>query len=364
MKKIFCLFLSFLICFVSAYAGENESEIYTLTLKEAIEMGLKDNPRLLSIEITKHSNKINLDAANINKTTYKNAIISTAAYEVAYIQKGYYADMYKMLMGLNDLEAKQVERKIAYDVTESYYNLKLSKSLLEVTENAYKLAKDNLSDVTKRYELGMIAKLDLENAKLSVESVKNTLDTYKRNYELAKENFKINIQLDGKNCDFNLPDSIEVSEFDVNADEDINKALETRYDVTALKENYRMAQLYFNYTKSLTANSAKYQTAYSDLITKEYNYTHNKKLIALSMKSTYYNALNAKDALTTAITSAEIAKQKYDIAKLKFDGGMITNSELTRALNDSLSENIKLENAKLTYKMATEKYYAETTIGL
>lgn len=364
MKKIFCLFLSLMLCFVSVYAEESKSETYTLTLKEAIDMGLKDNPKLLSIEITKHSNEINLDAANINKLTYKEAIISTAAYEVAYIQKGYYADMYKMLIGLNELEAEQVKRKIAYDVTESYYNLKLSESLCKVTEDAYNLAKSNLSDVTKRYELGMIAKLDLENAKLSVEAVKNTLDTYKRNYELAKENFKINISLDGKDCEFELPDSIEVSEFEVNADEDIKKALETRYDVTALKENYRMAQLYFNYTKALTPNSAKYQTAYSDLITKEYNYTHNKKLIALSMKSCYYNALNAKDSLSTAITSADIAKQRYDIAKLRFENGMITNSELTGALNDYLSENIKLENAKLTYKMATEKYYAETTIGL
>ena len=43
---------------------------------------------------------------------------------------------------------------------------------------------------------------------------------------------------------------------------------------------------------------------------------------------------------------------------------MITNTEFTQSLNDYLKENINLENAKLTYKMASEKYNSEISIGL
>ena len=134
--------------------------------------------------------------------------------------------------------------------------------------------------------------------------------------------------------------------------------------MNALKENYELAKLHFEYTKPLTANSANYQTSYSDLISKEYSYTNNQKLIALSIKNTYHSVLNAADSLKTAEKKAELSEKTYEIQKLKFDNGMITNTELTKAMNDSLTENINLENAKLKYKMAVEKYNAEITTGL
>jgi outer membrane protein TolC len=197
-----------------------------------------------------------------------------------------------------------------------------------------------------------------------VESVKNTLETYKRNLKTAEENLKINLQLDGEACELILSDGIEYSEVEFDTEADIINAMESRYDITALKENYNMAQLYFDCTKVLSAASANYQTAYSDLISKEYTYTNTKKLIALSIKN-YYNAiLNCADNLKLAEKKVDIAKQRYDINKIKFESGMITNTELTKSLNEYVSENISLENAKLSYKMAVEKYQAEITIGL
>lgn len=369
MKKICKLLVTSLLCFSCflncVYAEElSEPITYTLTLDEAIEMALTDNPQIKVLEIEQASNRINLLSAQLNKKNYKNFPVSVSNYDLMYIKNGYYVDMYNKLIELNPKKIELAKAQIKYNVTESYYNYKISVELCDIAKDAYELAKDNLDNVTKRYELGMIARIDLDNAALSVESVKNTYDTYVRNADIAKDNLKIQLQLDDKDCDFNLTNEIYYEEFSANADEDIKKAMDSRYDVSALKMNYQMAQKYFDYTEGLGESTAKYQSAYSDYVAKEHSYTNNSKLIALSIKNTYNNVLNCANSLAIAEKSADIAKQRYEINKVKFESGMITNSDLTQSLNEHLSENIKLENAKLSYKMAIEKYRAEISVGL
>ncbi|MBQ6998451.1 MAG: TolC family protein [Clostridia bacterium] len=369
MKKICKLLVTSLLCFSCflncAYAQEAVMpNTYTLTLDEAVNMALEDNPQIKVLEIEQESNRINLLSAQLTKKNYKNYPVSVSNYDLIYIKNGYYVDMYKMLIDLNPKKIEQAQAQIKYNVTESYYNYKIAETLCDIAADAYELAKENLDNVAKRYELGMIAQIDFENAKLSVDSVKNTYDTYVRNAGLAKDNLKIHLQLDDENCEFILTDDIDYEEFSANADEDIKKAMDSRCDVSALKMNYKMAQKYFDYTEGLGETTAKYHTAYSDFVAKEHSYTNNSKLIALSVKSCYNNVLNCADSLATAEKSADIARQRYDINKVKFESGMITNSELTQSLNEYLSENVKLENAKLNYKMAVEKYRAEISVGL
>lgn len=370
MKKICKLLVSSFLCFSCFFSTAFAHDIqlpntYTLTLDEAINMAFEDNPQIKVLEIEQESNRINLTAAKQTKKAYKNfSDVSVSNYELIYVKNGYYVDMYEMLIDLNPKKIEQAKEQIKYNVTESYYNYKIATALCDIAANAYELANENLDNVAKRYELGMIAQIDLDNAKLSVESVKNTYDTYMRNADIAKDNLKIQLQLNNEDCEFNLTDEIHYEEFSANAEEDIKKAMDSRYDVSALKMNYQMAHKYFDYTEGLGESVAKYHTAYSDLVSKEYSYTNNSKLIALSIKSCYNNVLNSADSLATAEKSADIAKQRYDINKVKFESGMITNSELTQSLNDYLSENIKLENAKLSYKMAVEKYRAEVSVGL
>ena len=43
---------------------------------------------------------------------------------------------------------------------------------------------------------------------------------------------------------------------------------------------------------------------------------------------------------------------------------MITNAQLTATMNSVFNAETELENAKLTYKLAVEKYGYEITIGL
>ncbi len=375
MKKKMNVFAAMLVCAGllcgTVFAAEDmptgtvqEPAVYTLSLSDAIERASKDHPQLIANEAEQESNRINLDAQQRTKRKYEKFTPSTSNYDVMYIKKGYYVHTYEMMMRLNEKKEQQIRSKIAYDVTQSYFNYKLACSLRDIAANAYDLALENYNNVKTRFDLGMIAELDLKNAQLSVDQCRNTLSSYERKCGLAKENLKFNLQLEDKECDFILTDDISCGEFSADLEKDLAAAYENRYDVNALKESYLLSEEYFEYTKPLSSATAKYQTAYSDYVTKGYEYNNNKKLIGLSVKNTYNSVLDAKDTLATAEKSTEIAKQTYEINKVKFENGMITNSDLTKSLNDYLSSNISLENAKLTYKLAVEKYAYEISIGL
>ena len=62
--------------------------------------------------------------------------------------------------------------------------------------------------------------------------------------------------------------------------------------------------------------------------------------------------------------NSEIRKQGYEADKLRFELGMITNMELTAGLNNVAAQEVSVENAKLAYKLAVEKYQYEISIGL
>lgn len=364
------VFLAVSLAAGSVYADAEQTQTqaqtahYKLSLKDAIDMAIKDNPQITACETEQKSNKINLDAAYKNMNRYKKADVHSTNYSVMFVKKGYYVHSYEAAIRLNDKNLEKIKSNISYNVTQSYFNYKIADSLCGIAQNAYNLAKENYDNVSKRFELGMIAELDLKSAGLNVTQCENTLNSYIRTRDIAKENLKINLQLDGTDCDFELTDSIECKDFSAALKDDTEKAMKSRYDVNALNENYLLAKEYFEIAKPLSESSATYQSAYSDYINKEYSYTNGKKQIALSLNNTYNSCLTAKDSLNTAQTSADIAKQTYDINKVKFGSGMITNTELTKSLNDYLNANISLENAKLTYKLAVEKYGYEISIGL
>ncbi len=369
LKKVICLFLACCMLTTYAYANENTADsktTYTLSLEDAINLALKNNPELEVCDIKLSSLNVSLDAARLTKRSAKNATISVSSgLATAYVKDGYYVDVYESQIRLNKLEREQIKSKIAYNVTEKYYNYKLMESLVAVTEQSYTLALDNKNAADERFSLGMISQLEVDNADVALKQSELARDNYKRNLEIAKEDLKITLQLDGEECNLNLTDDIEYKDFSSDVTADTASAMTTRYDVNALSEADALAKSYFDITAKYSAeNTATYNTAKSDYIQANYNKTNNTKLIALSIKSDYNNILATKGELEIAQKNLEIKKLEFRAASLRHEMGMITNMQLTSVLNSLAQQEITTENAKLAYKLAVEKYQYDITIGL
>lgn len=381
LKKVVGIVLSVILVSFSVYADEtndiNVSDIekdeinfveeiktYTLTLEDAINIALDNNPQLKACLAKKDDNKIQLDSAKETKAQYrdlKNIPISTA-YELVYIKNGYYVHTYEKTLELSDYEYKQIESKIAYDVTQKYFNLKNCEKLVEIAQNSYNLVLENFNNANLSYNLGYISKSELDSAKVGLMQAEFALDSYKNNYDIAKEDFKISLRKNDENCNFILTSGIEVTEFETNLSEDLKVAENSRYDIASLKVNYELAKEYLDLT--LGAATARKSAAQSSYITAEYNYTNNKSLILLSIKSSYNNISATRNNVKLSEEKLKLKKNTYEIAKIQYEHGLITNSELLTSLNDVYSAEVEYENTKLNYILAVDKYKYDIQIGI
>lgn len=380
MKRVVCGFLA-LVMLSSSYgvfASEEETVLteevtpekkevstYTLSLEDAKNMAYTDNLQLEALLYKRRGYEIALDSASLSKREYKDMPVNVSSGGTALlVKKGYYVELYRSQADLTKIELEKVKNQISYDVTEKYYNYKLTEELVKTSETSAKIAASNLDAVKKQFELGLLAQIDVDGARAAYEGAKAKEEGYKRGLELAKENLKISLNIN-EPCNFVLTDGIEFKEFESDVEKDIEEAMKTRYDIKSLNENARLSEMNYTILKnSLTDSSSDTSTAKSNYFQAKYTLDNSSKLIKLGIRSAYNDIITAKSNMKIAQINVEINRQKYNAGKLKFEMGMITNDALTQIMNDLSQSEIDFENAKLAYKLAVEKYGYEITIGL
>lgn len=343
---------------------EKETTVYTLSLEDAINIAMTDNPQLKACIAKKDDTQIQLKAAKETKSQYRELtnIPITSAYELVYIKNGYYVHSYEKALELSDYEYRQIEAQIAYNVTEKYFNLKNCEKLVEISHNSYNLVSDNYKNAELSYELGMISKAEFDSSRIALMQTEFALESQKKNLEIAKEDFKIVLRKNNEDCDFILTSELTVTEFETNLSEDLITAENSRYDITALKTNLELAKEYLDLT--MDAHTARNSSAQYSYITAEYNYTNNKSLIMLGIKASYNNISTTRNNVTLTGENLNLKNNLYEIAKIQYEQGLITNTELTSKLIDIYTAEIEHENSKLSYMLAVNKYKYDIQIGL
>ena len=374
MKKILSLVLAAIIAFpaISAFAEEDKVKTYTLSLEDAKKMAYTDNLQLQAVEFKKQSSDISLKGAKESKSALKQrtnamgklGIATAASTQVGLVRNGYYVDLFESQSELAKSELVQVQNKISYDVTEKYYNYKLAERLLEVYKNSGELAKTNYETIKKQYELGAAAKVDLEGAEAGVKQASAAAEAYERGLELSAENLAISLNVDYP-CNFVLTDTLSFVPFESDVENDIKEAEGKRYDIKALKENERLSERYYTIIKNaFTDLSADAANAKSSWLQAQYTAESGIRGIKLGIRSSYNSVLSAAKDIEIAEINLDVSKQKHEAGRLKYEMGMITDSELTSLMNDYITAEVNLEKAKLTHKLAVEKYGYEITEGI
>lgn len=362
LKKVFSLFLFALILImgISAYA----SDMHRLTLNDAITMATDNSPELEICELNQQElSKQIKDAVLTQKENRNTPVYVSQNFDVIYIKKGYFVNLYKAQLGLAEKQEIQTEAKIAYDTTQKYYTLKNAQKLCEVALNGVDRATQNLNLTKEKYKLGMCTQMDVTNSEIALEEAKANLLAYQNNSDLAEDSLKIKLGIDDETIP-ELVDSIESVILETSLSDDISSALDSRYDVEALKVNMELAEQYYGIAAIMGTDTAKYFSAYADYLEASSNYTNGKKNITLGIKSAYYSVLNAQKATELAKKKLDYQKNQYEIHKLRFEIGMITNDVLIALSDELMLSEINYENALLEQKLAVENYNYQITIGV
>lgn len=368
IKKIISLICAIGIIFSisqNAFANEAQTEVLNLSLEKAIAMASENAPQFVSADNKIKDAERQLRQEEKNQLNLKGVPIPMpSGLQNAAVQQGYYVEQAKIGVESAKIEKEKLENQLCYEVTQKYYSLKLAQALVESANNSYYLAIENKKIMENQFALGMVAEIDVNNASYAVNQAKYMYESYVRNMEIAKKNLCISLQIDDKKYTLNLTDTIEYEEFSANLEEDIAASMNTRYDIFSLKSVYEQAKRYLNVAKLVGYSSAAYSSANQAVVQSEYTYQNTKKMIALSINSSYNSILDARDSYKLAEEKLSLKKQEYNISKLQHELGMITNTQLIQVMNAVSQSEIEFENSKLTYKLAVEKYGYEITTGL
>lgn len=367
MKKFLALLLVLVTALPIAAAAEDDihkKSEYILSLGEAINLAMTDNPQFITYDTKIEDSKVQLQQAKYDVLNSKGPIPLPAGFNIVLLRKNYYVNQAQNTLTGAQMEKTQAEKKLEYDVTEKYYNVKMAEELLKTSQTAYELMQTNYNTVKTQLELGMAAELDERNANLALMQAKSTLDGYERSLETARDALRIALQIENEDAFITLTDTISCDDFAADLKKDILSAQETRYDLFQLKNNYNQSLVYLEAASTLGEKSTQFSSANLAVRQCDYYYTNSKRQISLLVKNAYNSVLSAKDNLDIATESRDLKNREYSVANLKYGLGLITNTELTNTLNALASADIALENAKLKYKLASIKYGYEITIGL
>lgn len=365
MKKYICTLVTSALIFaaIPSYASQNSS-LRSLSLKDAINMAIESSPELEICDANKQSLSKQLKDAAVSKKDSRNLpVYASQNFDLVYVKNGYYVNMYRAYLDLADDEKAKTEATISYDTTQKYFTYKNTLRLCEVSQRGVERAQENLDIINQKYALGMCTEMEVTNATIALEEAKSGLVSAKQNSELAFDLLKIQLGAQ-EGAEFTLTDNIEVSDFSANLEADTKNALSSRYDVKALKVASELAQQYFKASGALGFENPRYHTAYADKLKSEHNYTTGLKNIALAVKSAYYDTINAQNSAAIAKKKLDYKKNEYEVNKLRFEMGMITNNILTALSDELTATEISYENTLLTYKLAVENYNYQITIGL
>ncbi len=364
MKKKILSFLIVLAVIVMGLPSVYAEETYTLSLEDAIQMALKDNPVIIGADVNIRDAQKQKEDAQKEQRNVKGFIKLPAAFSLVAVKQGYYVSQADVNLNVAKLEKTQKTDNISYEVTQKYYSVKLSEALLESTEKAYNLALENKKIMDTQFSLGMVSEIDVNTAAYSVNHAKATLEKYRRDYDIAKRSLLISLQIDNPQAILVLTDTVDYVAFTSEPEKDIEKAMKTRLDIYRLDSGVTLAHKYRNVANVLGSTSPEYSAANNAVVQSEYTADNSKKLIGLGIMSAYNEVMNASDSVHLAEENLALKNQEYNISKVQFELGMITNTQLSAALNNVTGAEIELANSKLAHKLAVIRYGYEITIGL
>jgi outer membrane protein TolC len=259
-----------------------------------------------------------------------------------------------------DAEVNLIERGVIQD----YYQLIQAREGALISGNNKEVQK-TLYDVTKRkYQLGVASKMDLLKAELGYREAVTAYEESTNSYKLAQMNFNVNYG-------FELMEKVEladaltpVSMSKVPMDEAIKLALVHRNEIAFAQFNntYQSLSLIeagYNVGKT----SSTYLAAQYAALEAEYNAKLMPQQIEMDVRNKYMDMVQKSSALDSARLNRDNSKETYRLAKLQYDAGLITITEVQQAQILSYTGELSYIAAVLAYNLAVLDYQQAMTVG-
>ncbi|MDR0405977.1 MAG: TolC family protein [Clostridiales bacterium] len=342
-----------------------------LSLEDAKALAVSNSALLKAADLKIESDRINareeLDKKNRAKNTSPPPGLGMVSVVESTLQRrGYYSDTAAAALTLAELDRERTRNTIEFAVVNAYYGLQNAREMLKIKNESLGIARENEKSVRLRHDLGMASAREVQSAGFAAEATALEADTAKRaaDYARLSLNNVLGIEDGAETVLADAPAALAPPEpIDVAAR--IKSALETRYEITALKLSLALAE------KEAEGYGAFYTTGTYFYQLKAYNVAraaaaleHAEKAIALSVKKAYYDYLDSYNAALSADLGAQAAALAYGLAQSKFENGVGTGLDVITAQNALDGAKLRRVQAQTAYTLAWLAFESLLGVGL
>jgi len=247
---------------------------------------------------------------------------------------------------ISNLKYEQTLNDNLNAVIQSYFNVLIKESLLEVQENSLKLVKNHLDNVQKNYEAGLVIKSDVNEVQIELNKTRQSILTAENDLRIAKKRLADLLEID--NTDFTLKQPA-IPELEEKLQTQLDKAYANRFEIKSLDINQEMKDI----NKKLEDNLFKpsfflrgnYNFQGSDLDLSDGSFS-----VTLSGQVSLYDG-----------NKSELKQEKVDLDKANLDNNKKQlkkniETEIMAALYKIDENRQSLEIAKQNEQQAKENY--------
>ena len=340
----------------------------------------RDESKFLPVE--------NILQSFVQKNNFETSVQLTQTLFSSAVFRGIGASQIYLNLSKEDLKSKVSETVL--NVQKAFYGVLLTKELLQITEESFKNAEENLSTVKALFNQGLVSEFDMLQAEVQVENIRPTVSQIQNSLADTKNALKIVMGLDQKTeidvsgeFGFEKTQSLEEADF-------INQANQSNYSVKTLElkrevdeafvdldraEFWPTLAAFGNYTYAGTSDEWKFQN-YSSLTvglslsinlfrggqTKSrieqstINYMQTaeqlnqlKDLVESQVKSKLLELKRVIDLLDAQKRNVDLAQRAYEISTVKYKEGTATQLEVQNA-------DLALKQAKINQLQSLHSY--------
>jgi outer membrane protein len=334
---------------------EFQGEGMELTLEQAIELGLRNNPTLLASQLAVDNANIEADKLNLAASSMRYLYERNSG---SYLQ---YVDVPRKTANMTILSAQlsyeAVKNTVIAGIKQAYYSVQQAQEMVEINQQNMAISKDLFEKTKKKFELGMVAKQEVLSAELSCIKAKNDYNSAVNAYKTAKMSLNILLGNDVM-TELILTNRLEFKDYEPAAiAEAVQKALENNYEIKIKESAFELAELNhtaarkmydsinFNYRAAETA----YKKAAAELDSK-------KKDIEMGVRSDYMALIQKKREVESGQKAVELAEQGLTIAQATYDAGMSVITDVEQAQTTLKQAKLGLSKAVLDYNLAISKF--------
>ena len=329
---------------------ENDNGVRVITYEEAIELATKENSSLKQISDT-------LDYINDTKSL----MFAGSNYPMLPDDGSNYlvtAARFQQLSAVNSLNTQQKNLRLTQELTDlsieagvkgEMTTISVLEQNYELAKESLELAKEQLSQTSTMYRLGMVSWNDYEKAMKEVANQEQQIKQLEMSMEQEYNSFAKLLGID-ENEEFKIEYNVEYEPVEKITDMDafVNTKIKTDLALQMEKQNVDSASFGLNLFID-TGNGTDYDKQKLDVKTAERNYADSVKAKENSIKNAYIGLQNTESERKVLENKLAQAKADYETAKVNYQVGNITKLQLDSAELAITQAEIALEQNTLTH---------------